>query len=240
MNGAAQDVSYSDAKLPDGTDFSQDFRDYRNLQVGAAAAYQMNNGIAIEVAAQHFDTDYDLGPDDPDFIPGLSLDRDSKGKNLTLGVRLELSSLIYGTLRAGYMRRDIRDPRVDDVSGLTYEGNILWNVTPLTSLVFRGRRWVYPSGSLNSAGIERSDLTFEVHHELYRNLLLTGHAQTIRFRGVGGGPKGEEYHIKLGARYRMNRNISLLGGLEYSTRNSNIATNQYNAWEGSLGVRFAL
>jgi hypothetical protein len=238
--GSAQQARFDDVTLPNGVRIGQDYRDYRNLEAGASATYELSNGIGLELSGRHSDIHYLFGPGDPGYIPGLTLDRDAISNTVTLGVTLELSSLIYGTIRVGHLHRDVADPRVHDLSGLTYEANILWNVTPLTSLLLNARRTVDPATTIQSAGIVRSEASIEVHHELYRSLLLTAQLRAIRFRSINDPNDGEEYHARMGARYKLNRSISIIGSADYSRRNAAVVFNIYHAVEGTVGIRYAM
>ena len=233
-------LNYHDAELPGGQSVSQDYRDYRAITLGGSAEYDLQNGIGIIVTARHFETNYDFGTGSSDFVQGVSLDRDSTGITAQAGVTLELSNLIFGTVQAGYLTRDYEDPRIKDVSSPSFTANLLWNVTPLTSLVGNARRWVEESASTVSAGNVRSDLGLEVHHELYRHVLLTGEADLSRFKSVSVGSRGTEFSGTLGARYLVSRRVTINGQLRYSRRDSDNLFQEYDAAEARLSFRYGM
>ena len=233
-------LNYHDAELVGGQSVSQDFRDYRAITLGGSVEYDLQNGIGIVVSARHFDNDYDFGPGSDDFVDGISLDRDSTGVTAQAGITLELSNLIFGTIQAGYLTRDYEDSRMQDVSSPSFTANLLWNVTPLTSLVGTARRWIEESASTVSAGNVRSDFGMKVHHELYRHVLLTGEADLNRFEPVSIGSKGTEYSGKLGARYLISRRATINGQLRYSRRDSDNIFLRYKAAEARLSFRYGI
>jgi hypothetical protein len=233
-------LDYRDAKLSDGQSISQDFRDYRSIAIGGSAEYDLANGIGLIATARRFDNDYDFGPGSAGFVEGVSLDRDSVGLTAEAGVTLELSNLIFGTIQAGYLTRNYKDPRIHDISSPSFTANILWNVTPLTSLIGTARRWIEESSSTVSAGNVRSDFDLEVHHELYRHVLLTGEAGLSRFKPVSIGSMGTEYSGLLGARYLLSRRATINSQVRYSRRDSNNLLLRYHATEFRLSFHYGI
>lgn len=231
---------YHDAILAGGVRASQDYRDLRLVRVGGSAEYDLGNGIGVVLSGRHFTSRYDFGPSSSRFIPGLSLDRDSSGDTVQAGITLELSNLIFGTIQGGFLRHDFEDRRLHDVSGPTFTANVLWTVTPLTSFVITGRRWVEESASLVSAGNVRTDLTMEIHHELYRQLLLTAETDYSRFTPVSAGGSGSDCTLIFGGRYLMSRRATLSGEVRYSRRDASIQFGPYHATEARLSFRYGV
>lgn len=238
--GAVESRNYYDALLPGGAKLSQDYRDVLLTTVGGTADYDLENGITVLVTGQYSNYDYRLGPGRDGFIPGVTIDRDSSGGTLRAGVNLELSQLVFGTLQVGYLRRDYKDPRLHDVSGVSFEGSLSWNVTPLTTLVASGRRWVEESASVFSEGNVRNDIKLGVHHELYRYVLLTGELSYSRFKPVGIGSSGSEYAAVLGGRYLISRRLTLNGQVRYVQRTSNSLYLPYHATEARISLRYGI
>lgn len=238
--GSATFVNYDDVNSGSGFVFDQDFRDVRRLNGGVTAQYELRSGIGLIATAEINDSRYDFRPGQPGFDPLTDIDRKSRGYNLLAGVTFELSSLVFGSLQVGVLDRSYRDPRLRDFSGLSFNGDILWNVTPLTSVRFTASRSVEDTSSRTIAGNTRSRFGISVDHELYRYIILSGDVSYGSFKPNGPGIGGDEYGIGAGARYLIDRNWSVLGNLRYDKRSSDSQFLRYQAFSGGLSVRYAL
>lgn len=239
-SGSIDDLNFHDAKLPGGATISQTYRDVRNFSVGGSAKYGLPNGIGIILSGQHSESNYSFGPVSVGFIPGFDIDRDSAGESLLLGLTLELSDLIIGTVQAGYLTRRYNDDRLRNVSGLTYSANVLWNPTPLTSVRAVVRRSVEDTASTTYAGNLRSDIDVTIHHELYRYVLLTGAINYGHFSANGVGPSGDEFNTSVGARYLFSRRVTLGVMARHSQRTSTSQFLRYRANEVSFSFRYGI
>ncbi|WP_375401963.1 outer membrane beta-barrel protein [uncultured Sphingomonas sp.] len=242
-NAALDDRNFGDASLRDRTPIDQDFRDVRLTTLGGTVQYDLRNGIALIANAQYDSEDYNDQTAAPGLIaPGVidpGLNRDSSGFNILGGVSLELTSLVFGTVQVGYLKRSYDDPQFRDFSGLSYNADLLWNVTPLTSARFRASRSVQGTSSPFIAGNTRSDFRATVDHELYRYVILTGDVGYGRFRPNGVGIGGDEYYAGARARYLIDRRYSVSGGVRYSGRSSDSPFLRYNAAYADVSLRIA-
>lgn len=237
---SAERINYNDALLTTGTIIDQDFRDVRVVTAGASAQYDLRNGIGLLASAQYDQNRYDFGPGDLGFDPTINVDRRSSGLRLQGGVSLELTKLVLGYVQVGYLTRRYRDPRLRDSNGLSFDADVLWNVTPLTSLRFRARRSFEETSSQLIAGNRRNDFSIRVDHELYRNVILNGDINYGHFSPDGPGFGGNEYGVGLGARYLVNRRMSFSAGVRHSRRDSDSPFLRYNATSAGVSFRFAL
>ncbi len=123
---------------------------FRNLKVRTGTGqltYRLRSGTSAFVRVQTEKRTYDLRPGDVGFDPITQTDRSSNGLRAEGGLGLELTSLIYGNIRLGYLKQNYADPLLKDVSGLSYGADILWNVTPLTSFTLTAERAVDETSS---------------------------------------------------------------------------------------------
>jgi len=197
---------------------------FRNLKVRTGTgqiAYRLRSGTSAFVRVQSEKRTYDLRPGDVGFDPITQTDRSSKGLKAEAGLGVELTSLIYGNVRVGYMKQNYADALLRDVSGISYGADLLWNITPLTSLKFTADRAVDETSSQTTAGNLRSEFTANVDHELLRNLILSAGGRYARINPAGLSPKSQEYEAKLGARYLLpNRFMELRAGYAFEKRSS--------------------
>ncbi|WP_425228655.1 outer membrane beta-barrel protein [Sphingomonas sp.] len=239
LNAALDRDQFHDTHLANGTPIDQDYRDVRTATVGATANYALRNGIGLVLSGSYVDERYDLRPGKNGFSPLTNIDRDSSGYNITGGVSLELTHLVFGTIQVGYLSRNYTDPRLNDFSGLSFSGDVLWNVTPLTSLRFRASRSVQDTSSTFIAGNTRSDFRVSVDHELYRYIILSGDAFYGHFSPNGPGIGGDEYSVGASARYLIDRRYSVSGGVRHSGRSSDAQALRYQANYLTLSFRAA-
>lgn len=232
-------ITFGDVIGLDGTVIDQNFRDVRTISESLSGQYDVGGGIGLIVSGSANQNRFSFRPGSTGFNPLLNLNRDSSGFSLQGGVVLELSSLVFGTIQAGYIRQSYSDPRLQDFAGLSFSADVLWNVTSLTSLRFRASRTVQDTSSTTVAGNTRSDFSVRIDHELYRYVILTGTANYGSFQPNGPGIGGREYGIRLGGRYLIDRHWSagLTGG--YARRDSASTFLRYKAVFGSLSVRYA-
>lgn len=234
---------YHNTFYPDGTPIDQHYRDVREFVAGGSAKYDLRNGIGLIVSGGYSDEHYTSRQFDPGILgfPASynNLNRDSSGFNVTGGVTLELTHLIFGNIQVGYLNRNYVDPRLTGFSGLSYSADVLWNVTPLTSLRLVANRTVQDSSSPFIAGNTVSAVHLFADHELYRYVIVSADAGYDHFRPNGLGIGGNEYTVGAGARYLINRRYTLSGNVRYAGRTSDSSLLRYNAVYGTLSFRIA-
>ncbi|KKC27773.1 outer membrane beta-barrel protein [Sphingomonas sp. SRS2] len=221
--GEYRRISYDDAVDPLGNVIDLEFRNLKVRTATGQISYRLRSGTTAFVRAQAERRLYDLRPGDPGFDPFTSTDRSGKGLRAEAGLGVELTSLIYGNVRLGYLRQKYDDAALRDVSGLSYGADILWNVTPLTSFRLTADRSVDETSSQTTAGNLRSEFTGKVDHELLRYVILSAGVRYARISPAGPTAKSREVEANLGVRYLMNRYMELRGGYAYEKRSS--ATN---------------
>lgn len=242
INGSAglTSLNYNNVPVPGGTPIDQRFRDVRAFTGILSAQYEMGSGIGLIVTGQYDNSTYSFRPGQPGFDPLVNIDRTSRGFNLQGGITFELSSLVFGSIQFGVLNRNYTDQRLRDFQGLSYSANILWNVTPLTSLRLTAQRSVEDAASTIVAGNTRSDLKLFIDHELFRYVILSGDVGFGSFIPNGPGIGGQEFTLGGGARYLIDRRWSIAGNLRYSQRTSESSFLRYRATIAAVSVKFAL
>jgi len=153
------------------------------------------------------------------------------------GLQIAPRHLISGRVYVGYLVQNYAQSSLGSTSAPDYGGELVWNVTPFTTLTFDGLRTFYtgtPASSTTQvagpAGSGYLESTFAVNadHELLRNLLLNVNAyyENDSFQGIvrtddvfiGGG----------GFRYLVNRNFFLGGSFSYQRRASTASGASYS------------
>lgn len=241
LNGsfAVNRLDFSNPTTETGIVVDQTFRDSTIYTAVLGAGYDLRSGVSIVVRGQYDDQKFPFGPGSPGFDPSGPINRNASGYRLEGGVALELSSLIVGTVRMGHLDRNYEDPRLQDVSGLSYSVDLLWNATPLTSLRLRGARTIEDTASTVVAGNTRDQVDLRVEHELFRYVLLTSDVIYSEFSPNGPGADGQEFSAAIAARYLVDRHWTINGTIGYRRRDSANQAIAFNATSGLISVRYA-
>lgn len=212
----AQRLDFHDATRVDGLPIDQDYRDSLYVRGSSTASYDVSPRIAVLVRGQVDRLDYTRGR-----TSAASLDRDSTGYAVEGGVRLDLSNLIFGEVRVGYLHRKADDSRIPTASGLSFGANLRWDITPLTTIRFFADRQIEEGGSALNSGNLRSQGRLTVEHELLRSLVLEASVRAAQVKTVGEfRAKADEIDLRLGATYLVNRRWRIFGSLRHFDRSS--------------------
>lgn len=228
--GEYRRISYLDTTDPLGNPIDLSFRNLKIRTATGQVSYRLRSGTTAFVRVQGERRTYDLRPGDPGFDPFTQTDRSSKGLRAEAGLGVELTSLVYGNVRLGYLLQDYADPTLRDVSGLSYGADLLWNMTSLTTFKLTAERRVDETSSQTTAGNLRSEFKAGVDHELLRNLILSAEGRYARINPAGLSPKSREYEARIGARYLMpNRYVELRAGYAFEKRSSDNVAIRFNS-----------
>jgi hypothetical protein len=195
-----------------------------------------------------------LHPDPADFrIQDQSARRNSKGYEVDAGTAIEITRIVTAEIYIGFLHQEYQSPLFPDVNGPAFGGNLLWNVTPLTSLKGSFSQSVAettlvvlapnvaptplnPIPQVAASASRETNVLLTAEHELLRNLLLSGSVGYVHddYRGITR--TDNTYGADIGARYLMNRNIRLTADVSYSKRDSNVPNAGYDRVIGIVGA----
>ncbi len=156
---------------------------------------------------------------------------------INLGLEIRPRHLIYGEAYVGYLVQNYARQALGSASAPDYGGQLVWNVTPLTTLTFTGLRAFY-TGTPSTGGTTvsgpagngylSSTIDVNADYELLRNLLLnlnTGY-ENDSFQGITR--TDNVFSVGAGARYLVNRNLFLGSSLSHYQRSSTFARASFN------------
>lgn len=228
LQGQILTSDFKDAQLLSGGPLDQDFRDDMEMEGLFQAAYTFSPGYGAFIQANVNQRDYALSPGDPEFIPGVDFDRDSRGYEVEAGLAFEVTHLLYGNIRGGYLKQIYESPFFPNVSGPSFGAGLLWNVTTLTSLRLDGDRQVYDSTIPFSGGLLTSEVSLGVDHELLRNFIVTleGTYRNLDFRGIDRSDN--YYQAEAGVRYLLNRHMTFDASCQYQMRRSSAGVQEFS------------
>lgn len=219
-----------------GAVLSQDTRDREVTRATGQVEYAISPDTSLFVQAGYTDTSYDqpIGP--------LTPNRDSDTIRLLAGASFDLTAFLRGSVGVGYLDRDFTAPIYKDVKGLSFEAQIEYFPTSLTTISATLRRIVEDSTQTGSSGYYNTGGSLRIDHELLRTLLLTAliDYEVDDYRGIASEAK--IFRGSVGARYILNRNVAVNFELSYGDRDSSgIAVGpEFSEKRGRLSFLFQL
>jgi hypothetical protein len=202
------------------------FRDFEVYGAKARISYSSGGSQRVYVQVSADDRNYSRLAPDPDIPANFSLDRSSRGVRIEAGFSHQISELLFFDLRGGYLNQEFADPALPTVKGIAFEGSLLWNVTPLTSMELTGVRQVDETVDPNLSGLIRTEVSGRIDHELLRNLILTLDGQFAHLSQVGNPAKFDEWEAGFSAQYLVNRKWTVTLDADHFERSSSFSIKQ--------------
>ncbi|WP_395331141.1 outer membrane beta-barrel protein [Novosphingobium sp. BL-8H] len=216
--GSITALRFSSVAYAGGQSLSQRYRDNNAYAADLLIGYEFRPGIRAIVRAAVDHIDYTLPADDP--RQPSHLNRDSRGLRIEAGLRFELTSLLTGEARVGYLRRNYSAGQLRDTAGPSFGADLLWNVTGLTSLRFSADKRIDEAASATIAGNRVTEFGLAADHEYRRNLILSASARHVTIAPLGPAPSSHEIRASAGARLLLNRRLSVSLGYRFADRTS--------------------
>lgn len=219
--------SYNNNVTGDGTPITETDRNRIEYSVTPRITYQIVKGYRAFVQASGNERSYQSKFDQ------FGFQRDSHGYQVDIGTAVELTHLITGEIFAGYLEQDYKDSRLPVASGPGFGGNLLWNVTRLTSVRATLSRTVQEWNSFDSnepavSSYIATATDISVEHELHDDLLVSAGVgyENDDFQGISRSD--DVYGGSAGLQYLINRHLSAGVNFAYNRRESNVASVGYD------------
>ncbi|MDF2097535.1 outer membrane beta-barrel protein [Aquibaculum arenosum] len=211
---------YRAVDLTGGGSLSQSERDHNVYEAHTRVAYELLPAVIPYVEARYNIRRYDTHSGG---------NRDSHGYRVAIGTGFDAGGIITGSIFAGYMNQDYASNRQDGVSGPWFGGNVLWNITRLTSFELNLDRGVFETQNAAASSYTRSAVHARVDHELLRNLLVGGYGQYAHYE-YNGVNISDEY-VEAGPRitYLWNRNLTAELSASHRRKSSNRSGREYRS-----------
>lgn len=237
--GRVRKLSYSDALLGSQR-IDQSYRDFTISSASLAASYGFHELTRVVIVGEVERRRYARRPGDPEYDPASLSDQSADGFRIEAGLSREITSLLTGTIRVGYIRYDYADPRLRDISGFSYFGDLNWNVTRLTTITAAASRRLDETTSPVTAGNLRDEVRVGLDHELLRRLILGADMRYAAIRPSNTFATSREFEASMGAHYYLNRNLRLDAEIRHSDRSSADRSIAFRANSALIGLRLAL
>lgn len=218
-SGRVRRVGYGAADL-NGNALSQKDRNFTIYGGDVIAGYNLHRLTRLIATFTAERRQYDVRIGRSGFDPTVHIDRGAEGFRIEGGVQRELSALLSGTIRIGYMKFNYADSRLRDVSSFSYFGDLRWSFTPLTTIKLSASRRLDETVSPLTAGNLRDEAALSVSHELLRTLFIEGSLRAAAIRPTGNQQDSNEFEGSLAARYYFGRRFRLELAYTHASRNS--------------------
>jgi hypothetical protein len=154
--------------------------------------------------------------------------RSSTGYTIAVGNVFDIDRVITGQFYVGYQTQDYDDPRLSNISGVSFGGSVLWNLTQLTSIKLSGSRSTQETILQGSSGLFDTTLEVSVEHEFLRNVLISLGATFDDAAYQGVKQTDDTYGINASVRWKINRYLTTGATVDYTKRSSNIGIDRFD------------
>ena len=180
LKGTFDRTEFGDATQSDGSIFRFSQDNYNDYGVIGRAAYEVWPAFIPFLEAGADTRVRDNAVD----LSGYY--RDSVGVLARAGANVEFTRLLTGTISAGYAERHYADPRLQDLSGPTIDGSLVYQATPLTAVKLTAATTLAETTLAGASGAISRSISLELDHQLFRNFILSGIAtyQPNQYQGI--------------------------------------------------------
>ena len=237
VDAAATSYDYNNQSTGTGALVEEQDRDHIEYIIAPRVSYEFMPGYQAFVRAVGNVRQYNAKDFTTFQALGQSARRNSKGWEFDVGTAINITRLITAQVYVGYLHQEYESPLFSNVWSPAFGGNVVWNVTPLTSIRGSASESVVETVLAGSSSYVESALSAGVEHELLRNVLLLGTVSYLRDDYKGISRTDDTYGADIGARYLLNRNVRLTADLAYTTRSSSTPGAGFDRGVGTVGVQ---
>jgi hypothetical protein len=196
-----------------GVPYLQSYRDRVVVSPSLEASYELATRRRIVLVLRDTQSDFSHSVaaiprqnfNDVSVLAGLAYDADGN---------------ISFKLLAGYEERNFSNAAYRTIQAPIVEGSVVWTPTGLTTITGTAARYIEDSAAEATVGFTETALKLAVDHELYRNIILTARGGVYIDDYASGGGNQNYYTAGFGAKWLINRNMSLSGDYTFAARQS--------------------
>ncbi|MGU3540556.1 outer membrane beta-barrel protein [Methylobacterium sp. A54F] len=231
LRGSIDRSEFEDARLTNGQVLVQSDRNLNQYGLRLRTAYEISPVITPFVDLLADTRVYDLVRD------ASGLRRDSDGVAVTAGAAFALTRFLTGEISAGIQHRTYVDPSLRAINAPLVNAALIWSLSPLTTVRLGAVTGVSETAVPGSSGILTEAATFEVQHDLLRNLSLTLGGALLRNDYQGASIRETGFSATGRLDYRFNRWLTMRGTYIYQQIDSTVAGASFKDNTFLLGVR---
>jgi len=202
LDGSIDYYSYNNGVTVSGATIPETGRNRVEYAVSPTLTYEIVPGyhafVRTRLNWREYMAQFDAG----------GFDRSSHGFEVDAGTAVALGPTMNGELFVGYFDQEYADSRLPTASGPSFGGNLLWNVTELTSIRGSIARTVEETIVASASSFLQTAVGLSAEHELLQNVLLTAGLTYVVQDFQGFSRTDSNYVAAAGARYLVTRNLN--------------------------------
>jgi len=229
---AALTGMYSDMWYDNAQDAYGPLYGWKEYSVGLELSRQLTakSDLIVNGSYQQYTSDGATG--------GVS--SDSTGYSLMGGFGSRATERIHYRVVAGTSWFDYGDGNM--MSGVTYDASMSWVLSRKFTLTFAGSSYYQPSEREQNQAIQAytasTGLTYLTTARLTTSLDLAYRREENQVDTVSTTDAGadDRYSARLMARYKLRKYVNLYAGIEYEEQTSDVSSDEFDRYRGTLGV----
>lgn len=163
--------------------------------------------------------------------------RSSVGYDIDVGNVFDIDRVITGQFYVGYRAQNYDDPRLSNISGVSFGASVLWNVTQLTSIKLSGSRSTQETILQGASGVFDTTLEVSVEHEILHNVLISVGATYDDAAYQGVKQTDDTYGINASVRWKINRYLTAGATVDYTKRSSNVGIDRFDRNQVMIDIK---
>ncbi|MCF6320216.1 MAG: outer membrane beta-barrel protein [Rhizobiaceae bacterium] len=231
LRGSIDRTQYADAKLSDGSVFSQADRDRTTFGISSRVSYQTGLAYNPFVQAAYSSSVFDSQ------IDRNGQRRDSETYELRGGIVFDISEKISGEFSIGYAVQEFVDPGLAALAGLVVDANLNWSPQRDTNVALTLGSDIGGSTAANDSGAVTYNGELAITRRIRSDLELNSNVGLAYTNYEGLNRIDTTFTAGLGIEYWLNRTLSFTADAGYESLESSQPDNSYDGATFMLGVK---
>ena len=232
VRGEVVEEKYDDAALTTGGTSDEGDQDNREKRLSLRGTYEFDPGLSVFTEGLVERRDFKQASNSDGIL------RDSHSYGFRAGILFDNGSKLYGEVGVGFTHVRADDSRLEDVDGVTFDANVSWRPSALTTISLDASTDVDGTTVAGSLATLTYTANFRVQHELLEHFILSGGIGLDHVDYQGSSLVERTYRAELGAEYIFSREAAMIANYEYSAFDSNSPNSDYTSNQVRLGMRF--
>ena len=237
LGGSFDRYNWTDTPQIGGGFLYNDDRDQYRYQGYAKVHYDFSPGYSAFIKASYDERDFDM------FYDRSGLHRSSHGFRIDGGMDIQITHLVAGEIYIGYLEHSFAQNvplPLPNFSGFDYGAELDWYISPLFTVHVSGSRQLSDVILGGVSVADNKNVAVSADYEFRPNIILQVRGSYTDSRYVGSARKDSYPSVGVGAKYLLNRYLSLDCHYTYSNRTTDNAVFEYTDNTVSVGLALHL
>lgn len=231
LRGEIAERDFGATSVSGGSSISNDDRDVTDMLLALRTSYEWTPALRPFVESEYNRHDYDIP------IDGGGFEKGSDGFTGRAGVMFDFGPLLSGEVALGILYQTPFEPVASNYTGVTFDGNLNWSPTPLTTVRFAASTMILDDALVGAIGGVQHDASIKVEHALRRNVLLTSSLGYGLDNYEGIARTDNRVRASLSAAWKVNRNAELQTKLEHGSLFSSLPGEDVSGTLYEVGIK---